>query len=79
LLGEAMSKAGDDVQIIPPKGDDSGRKTTPVDGVSKDSHMEQLKLQRKIDRLKKKLNDSKSHEVASSSSSKDETDASSEE
>jgi hypothetical protein len=79
LLGEAMSKARDDVQIIPPKGDGSGRKTTPIDGASKDSHVEQLKLKRKIDRLKKKLNDSKSYEVASSSSSNDKTDASSEE
>jgi hypothetical protein len=81
-----MSKVRDEVQIIPPKGDGSGGKTTPIDGASKDSHVEQLsfelkqlKLQRKIDKLKKKLKESKSHEVASSSSSNEVTDASSEE
>jgi hypothetical protein len=86
LLGEAMFKAGDEVQVILPKGNSSGGKTTPVDGASKDSGVEQLsselkqlKLQRKIDKLKKKFKDSKSHEVASSSSSNEETDASSKE
>jgi hypothetical protein len=81
-----MSKAGDEVQVIPPKGNGSDGKTTPVDGASKDSSVEQLsselkqlKLQRKIDKLKKKLKESKSCEVASSSSSNEETDASSEE
>jgi hypothetical protein len=61
-----MSKAGDEVQVIPPKGDSSGGKTTAVDGASMDSHVEQLfsklkqlKLQRKIDKLKKKLKESK--------------------
>jgi hypothetical protein len=81
-----MSKAGDEVQVIPPKGNGSSGKTTPVDGASRDSRVEQLssklkqlKLQRKIDKLKKKLKDSKSHEVASSSSSNKETYASSKE
>jgi hypothetical protein len=81
-----MSKAEDKVQVIPPKGDGSGGKTTSVDGASKNSRVEQLsselkqlKLQRKIDKLKKKLKESKSHEVASSSSSNEEIDASSEE
>jgi hypothetical protein len=81
-----MSKAGDEVEVIPPKGYGSNGKTTPVDGVSKDSRVEQLsselkqlKLQRRIDKLKKKLKESKSREVASSSSSNEETDASSEE
>jgi ribosomal protein L24 len=81
-----MSKVGDEVQVIPPKDDGSSGKTTPVNGDSKDSHVEQLsfelkqlKLQRKIYKLKKKLKDSKSHEVVSSSSSNEETDASSEE
>jgi hypothetical protein len=74
------------VQIIPPKDDGSDAKTTPVDGVSKDSRVEQLsselkqlKLQRRIDKVKKKLKESKSREVVSSSSSNEETDASSEE
>jgi hypothetical protein len=74
------------VQIIPPKDDGSDAKTTPVDGVLKDSCVEQLsselkqlKLQRRIDKVKKKLKESKSREVASSSSSNEETDASSEE
>jgi hypothetical protein len=69
----------------PPKCDASSGKTTPIDGASKDSRVEQLsselkqlKLQRKIDKLKKKLKDSKSRELASSSSSNEETDASSE-
>jgi uncharacterized membrane-anchored protein YhcB (DUF1043 family) len=43
------------------------------------SEVKQLKLQRKIDKLKKKLKDYKSLEVASFSSSNEETDASSEE
>jgi hypothetical protein len=80
-----MSKVGDGVEEIPPppKGDASGGKTTPVDGASRDSHVEQLsselkqlKFQRKIGKLKKKLKDSKSQELASSSSSNEETDAS---
>jgi hypothetical protein len=79
-----MSKAGEGVEDIPPlpKGDASHGKTTAVDGASKDSRVEQLsselkqlKLQKKIDKLK----DSKSQELASSSSSNEETDASSEE
>jgi hypothetical protein len=59
------------VQVIPPRGDGFSGKTTPIDGASKDSRLEQLsselkqlKLQRKIDKLKKKLKESKSHEVA---------------
>jgi hypothetical protein len=62
-------------EVLPPKGDDSGGKTTPVDGTLKGSHVEQLstkmkqlKLQWKIDKLKKKLKDYKSCEVAYSSS-----------
>jgi hypothetical protein len=39
----------------------------------------QLKLQRKIDKLKKKLKDSKSRQLTSSSSSNEETDDSSKE
>jgi hypothetical protein len=76
-----MSKLGKGVEEIPPppKGDGSNGKTTPVDGNSRDSLVEQLKLQRKIGKLKKKLKESKSREVASSSSSNEETDASSEE
>jgi hypothetical protein len=75
-----MSKTGDEVEIIPPKSNVSGGKTTPVDGTPKGSRVEQLsselkqlKLQRKIDKLK----DSKSRELACSSSSNE--DASSEE
>jgi hypothetical protein len=83
-----MSKPGEGVEEIPPppKGDGSNGKTTPVDGTSRDSRVEQLsselkqlKLQRKIDKLKKKLKESKSRQVASSSSSNEETDTSSEE
>jgi hypothetical protein len=81
-----MSKAGNQVQVVPPKGHGFGGKATPVDGASKDYHVEQLssklkqlKLRRKIKKLKKKLKKSKSHEVASSSSSNEEIDASSEE
>jgi hypothetical protein len=73
-------------KVIPPKGDGANGKTAPIDGASKDSHVEQLSselkylmLQRKIDTLKKKLKESKSREVASSSSSNEETDASSKE
>jgi hypothetical protein len=81
-----MSKAGDEVQVIPPKGDGSGGKATPIDGASKDSRVEQLSselkqlnFQRKIDKLNKKLKESKGHELTSSSSSNEVTDASSEE
>jgi hypothetical protein len=81
-----MPRAGDEVEIILPKGDGSGGNTTPVDGTPKGSCVEQvssefmqLKLQRKIDKLKKKLKESKSQELASSSSLNEETDASFEE
>jgi hypothetical protein len=46
---------------------------------SNSSELMQLKLQRKIDKLKKKLKYSKSHQLTSSSSSNEETDDSSEE
>jgi hypothetical protein len=69
-----------------PKGDASGVNTTLIDGASRDfrveqlfSELKQLKVQRKIDKLKKKLKDSKNRELASFSSSNEETDASSEE
>jgi hypothetical protein len=49
----------------PPKGDGSGGKSTPTNGTPKGSRVEQLsselkhlKLQRNIDKLKKKLKDS---------------------
>jgi hypothetical protein len=79
-----MSKAGDGVSEVPPspKGDASDGKTTPIDGASRNSRMEQLsselkqlKLQRKVDKLK----NSKSRELVSFSSSNEETDASSKE
>jgi hypothetical protein len=37
-----MSKVEDEVQVIPPKGDGSDGKTTPVDRALKDSRVEQL-------------------------------------
>jgi hypothetical protein len=82
-----MSKTGEgEHEVPPPKGDGFGGKTTPVNGTPKGSHVEQLStklkqlnLQRKIDKLKKKLKECKSRELASSSSSNEETDASSEE
>jgi hypothetical protein len=83
-----MSIGGENVVIPPPpKGDASGGgKDTPIDGASKDSHMEQLpyelkqlKLQSKIDKLKKELKDSRSQQLSSSSSLNEETDASSKE
>jgi hypothetical protein len=55
-----MPNAGDEMQVILAKGNGSSGKTTPIDGASKDSHVEQLsskpkqlKLQRKIDKLQK--------------------------
>jgi hypothetical protein len=81
-----MPKAWDELQIILPKDDGFGGKTTTIDGASKDSRVEQLsselkqlKLQRRIDKLKKKLKESKSREMTSFSSSNEETDTSSEE
>jgi hypothetical protein len=83
-----MSNEGENMVIPPPpKGDASGGgKGTPIGGASKNSRMEQLsselmqlKLHRKIDKLKKKLKDSKSWQLISSSSSNEETDDSSEE
>jgi hypothetical protein len=63
-----MSKVGDEVEVLPPKGDGSSGKNTPKDGTPKVSRVEQLSsefkklnLQRKIDKLKKKLKDSRSH------------------
>jgi hypothetical protein len=50
-----MSKEGENVETTPPKGNASSGKTTPIDRASKDSCVEQLsfelKLQRKIDKL----------------------------
>jgi hypothetical protein len=37
-----MSKVRDEVQVIPPKGDCSDGKTSPVDEALKDSRVEQL-------------------------------------
>jgi hypothetical protein len=77
-----MSKEWENVETTPPKGDAFGGKTTPIDEASKDSHVEQLsselkqlKLQRKIDMLK----DSRSRQLTYSTSSNEETVASSEE
>jgi hypothetical protein len=42
-----MSKAGDEVQVIPPKVGGFDGKTTPVDGASKDSCVEQLSFELK--------------------------------
>jgi hypothetical protein len=81
-----MSKAGDEVEVAPPRVGDSGDKNSPKHGTPKGSRVEelsselmQLKLQRKIDKLKKKLKDSKSRQLTSSSSSNEESDASFEE
>jgi hypothetical protein len=84
-----MSKARNNEEEIPPpppKGDASGGKITSVVDTRKGSRVEQLsselmqlKLQRKIDKLKKKLKDSKSQQLTSSSSSNKETDDSSKE
>jgi hypothetical protein len=83
-----MLKARDGVEEIPPlpKDDASSGKATPIDGASRESRVEQLsfelkqlKLQRKIDKLKTKLKDFKSRELTSSSLSNEEIDASSEE
>jgi hypothetical protein len=78
-----MLKAEDNVEEVPPpppKGDASGGKITPIVGTLKGSRVEQLspklmklKLQRKIDKLKKKLKDFKSRQLTSSSSSNEET------
>jgi hypothetical protein len=81
-----MSKAGNDVKIPPPKGDASDGKTTPIDDIPKGScvdqlsfELKQLKLQRKIDKIKNNIKDSRSRQLTSSSSSNEEADASSEE
>jgi hypothetical protein len=84
-----MSNARDNEEEIPPpppKGDASGGKTTPTVGTPKglqveqlSSELMQLKVQRKIDKLKKKLKGSKSQQLTSSSSSNKETNDSSEE
>jgi hypothetical protein len=84
-----MSNAGDNEEEIsspPPKGDASCGKTTPVVGTPKglrveqlSSELMQLKLERKINKFMKKLKDSKSRQLTSSSSTNEETDDSSEE
>jgi hypothetical protein len=80
-----MSKARDEVKVLPPKGDGSGGKNSPKDDTPKGSRVEelsselmQLKLQRKIDMLKKKLKGSKSWQLTSNLSN-EESDASSKE
>jgi hypothetical protein len=37
-----MSKVGDEVEVLPPKGDGSGGKNTPKDDTPKVLHVEQL-------------------------------------
>jgi hypothetical protein len=88
-----MSKAGDvEVEVPPTRADGLGQTPPPGDnGSSKPntpkgsnvnkltSELKQLKLQRKIDKLKKNLRSKKSREMTSSSSSNEESDASSEE
>jgi hypothetical protein len=81
-----MSKDGDDVEILPAKCDGFGGKATPIKGTPMGSHVEQLsfelkqlKLYGKIDKLKKKLKDSKSRQLTSSFSLNEETDDSSKE
>jgi hypothetical protein len=79
-----MLKIGDNVGVPPPNGDASDGNTTPIDGTSKglrvmplSFELMQLKLQRKIDKLKKKLKDSKNRQLTSFSSSNKEIDDSS--
>jgi hypothetical protein len=76
------STAGDELEVPPPRVEDSGDKNSSKHGTSKGSHVEelssnlmQLKFQRKIDKLKT----SKSQQLTFSSSSNQESDASSEE
>jgi hypothetical protein len=81
-----MSKAREQVEVPPPRVDDSGDKNSSKHNTPKGSRVEelsselmQLKLQRKIDKLKKKLKVMKSSQLTSSSLSNEESDASSEE
>jgi hypothetical protein len=76
-----MSKAREEVVVPPPRVDDSSDKNSPKHDIPKGSHVEelslglmQLKLQRKIDKLKTM----KSWQLTSSSSN-EESDSSSEE
>jgi hypothetical protein len=71
-----MLKARNNVEVPPPKGDAFCGKNTPNDDTPKGSCVEQLsselmqlKLQRKIDKLKKKPKECKSQQLTSSSSS----------
>jgi hypothetical protein len=57
-----MLKVRHEVEVLPPKGNGSGGKDSPKNGSPKGSCVEQLssklkqlKLQRKIDKFKKKL------------------------
>jgi hypothetical protein len=52
-----MSKAEDGVEEIspPPNGDASDGKTTPIDGTSRDSHVEQLSFELKQLKLQRKI------------------------
>jgi hypothetical protein len=66
----------------PPLGDKDSSKPNTLRGPNVDeltSGLKQLKLQWKIDKLKKKLKSKKSREMTSSSSSNEESDVSSEE
>jgi hypothetical protein len=88
-----MCKAGDVEVEVPPTRADGSRQTPPPgdNGSSKPntpkgsnvneltSELKQLKLQRKIDKLKKNLRSKKCREMTSSSSSNEESDVSSEE
>jgi hypothetical protein len=77
-----MPKAGEEVEVPPPRVDDSVVKNSSKHSTLNGSRVEelsselmQLKLQRKIDKLKAM----KSRQLTSSSSSNEESDASSEE
>jgi hypothetical protein len=79
-----MSKVRDEVEVLPPKGDGSGDKNPPPP--PKGSRVEelsyelmQIKLQRKINKLKKKLKAPKTQQLTSSSSSNKESDTTFEE
>jgi hypothetical protein len=78
--------SNDDVEITPPCGGGSSDKNSSTHDTLRGLHVDeltselkQLKLQRKIDKPKKKLKLKKSQQVTSSSSSNEESDASFEE
>jgi hypothetical protein len=75
-----MSKDGEDLEVPPPRVEDSGDKNSPKQGTPKGSRVEELSYElMQLNLQRKRLKVMKSQQLTSSSSSNEESDASSKE